>query len=308
MDAHIPGNVSLYSNPPLTDVNQWGMVIDLNTCTGCNACVIACQSENNIPIVGKEQVVNGRSMHWMRMDRYFAGDDTENPEMVTQPMMCQHCESAPCETVCPVNATVHTDDGLNVMAYNRCIGTRYCANNCPFKVRRFNFFDYNQRKVIDHEDTGLFGGLHKWNMLSEKGAADTLKMQKNPNVTVRMRGVMEKCSLCQQRIAEARIATKVKAGASDDVSIPADSFKTACQQACPAEAIVFGDIKNPDSKVSKLREQDKNYRLLEYLNIGVRVSYLARLRNPNPKMPDAGRVSGESGGEGHAVSHNGGHA
>jgi molybdopterin-containing oxidoreductase family iron-sulfur binding subunit len=206
-----------------------------------------------------------------------------------------------------VNATVHSEDGLNVMAYNRCIGTRYCANNCPFKVRRFNFFDYNQRKVIDHEG-GLFSGLHKWNMISEKGSPDTLKMQKNPNVTVRMRGVMEKCSFCVQRIEEARIATKVRAGASDRVSIPADSFKTACQQACPAGAIVFGDIKNPESKVSRLRAQDKNYRLLEYLNIGVRVSYLARLRNPNPKMPDAGKVGGGSEGEGHPVSHHGGHA
>jgi molybdopterin-containing oxidoreductase family iron-sulfur binding subunit len=222
-------------------------------------------------------------------------------------MMCQHCEGAPCESVCPVNATVHDEEGLNVMAYNRCVGTRYCSNNCPFKVRRFNFFDYQQRQVVDHSP-GFFSGLHKWNLLAPKGSADTLKMQKNPNVTVRMRGVMEKCSLCQQRIAEARIATKVHAGASDKVSIPADSFKTACQQACPAEAIVFGDISNPESKVSKLREQDRNYRLLEYLNIGVRVSYLARLRNPNPKMPDAGRVSGGTGEEGHAVSHNGAHA
>ena len=203
-------------------------------------------------------------------------------------MLCQHCENAPCEQVCPVNATVHTNDGLNVMAYNRCIGTRYCANNCPFKVRRFNFFDYNQRPItpVKVPILGEVGGL--WlGPLTEKGTPDTIKMQKNPNVTVRMRGVMEKCSFCSQRIAEARIAQKVKAGASDNVKIPVDSFTTACAQSCPTGAIVFGDITDPNSRVSKLKEQEKNYRLLNYLNVKARVSYLARLRNPNPKMPDA---------------------
>ena len=286
MDAELPkgGNTSLYSHPPLDNIHQWGMVVDLNTCTGCNACVTACQAENNTPIVGKEQVINGREMHWMRMDRYFASEnetDIEDPEMVTQPMMCQHCENAPCETVCPVNATVHSDDGLNVMAYNRCIGTRYCANNCPFKVRRFNFFDYNQRDIRT---------LKTWNLLSEKGTPNTTKMQKNPNVTVRMRGVMEKCTYCVQRVQEAKIGAKVKAGATDDVRIPADAFKSACQQACPTEAIVFGDTKNPDSTVSKLKAKERNYRLLEYLNVNTRTSYLARLRNPNPKMPGASKV------------------
>jgi molybdopterin-containing oxidoreductase family iron-sulfur binding subunit len=297
-DEEIPkgGYPSIYTHPPLDMPNQWGMTIDLSVCTGCTTCMIACQSENNVPIVGKEQVINGRSMHWMRNDRYFVSDQPDlqedlreyasDPEMVMQPMLCQHCENAPCETVCPVNATIHSPDGLNVMAYNRCIGTRYCANNCPFKVRRFNFFDYNQRPIekVDVPILGKISGLHL-GPLTEKGSPETIKMQKNPNVTVRMRGVMEKCTFCVQRIQEARIATKVKAGASDNVRIPADSFTTACAQACPTDAIVFGDISNPESRVSKLKAQQKNYRLLEYLNVNARVSYLARLRNPNMKMP-----------------------
>jgi molybdopterin-containing oxidoreductase family iron-sulfur binding subunit len=278
------------------------MAIDLNTCTGCSACMVACQAENNIPIVGKEQVINGREMHWIRTDRYFASDTQgeDEPEMVSQPMLCQHCENAPCETVCPVNATVHSEDGLNVMAYNRCIGTRYCANNCPFKVRRFNFFDYNQRKIQD-------GGLYEWNLLSEKGSPDTVKMQKNPNVTVRMRGVMEKCTFCVQRIQEAKIAAKVSARDSDDIKIPADAFKVACQQACPNDAIVFGDVANEESRVFKLKQAERGYRLLEYLNVKTRMWYLARIRNPNPKMPDAAKLGGYSlpvehghgGGHGH---------
>jgi molybdopterin-containing oxidoreductase family iron-sulfur binding subunit len=292
---------SLYSHPPLTEPQQWGMSVDLNVCTGCSACVIACQAENNIPVVGKLQVAHGRAMHWIRIDRYFAsakpfnednGEFPQDPEMVHQPMMCQHCENAPCETVCPVNATVHSEDGLNVMAYNRCVGTRYCANNCPFKVRRFNFFDYNQRPVGKKRIAGQFGIYEEYIApFTEKGAPDVTKMQKNPNVTVRMRGVMEKCTFCVQRVEEAKIAAHARVGASGgDLRIPRDSFTSACAQACPHEAIVFGDVKDPESKVSKMKAADRNYRLLDYLNVKARTSYLARIRNPNPKMPDAGSI------------------
>jgi MoCo/4Fe-4S cofactor protein with predicted Tat translocation signal len=288
---------SIYTHPPLDAPQQWGMSIDLNVCTGCSACVIACQAENNIPVVGKLQVAHGRVMHWIRIDRYYAsrkpfnqdrGEWPENPEVVHQPMPCQHCENAPCETVCPVNATIHSEDGLNVMAYNRCIGTRYCSNNCPFKVRRFNYFDYNQRPVGKRKVAGALSIYEEYFApLTTKGAPDIIKMQKNPNVTVRMRGVMEKCTFCVQRIEEAKIAALARAGASADKRIPRDSFTTACAQACPTGAIVFGDIKDPESRVSKMKQQDRNYRLLDYLNVVARTSYLARVRNPNPKMPDA---------------------
>jgi len=288
---------SIHSHPPLDAPQQWGMSIDLNVCTGCSACVIACQAENNVPVVGKLQVAHGRIMHWLRIDRYYAsrkpynqdrGDWPENPEVVHQPMPCQHCENAPCETVCPVNATVHSEDGLNVMAYNRCVGTRYCSNNCPFKVRRFNYFDYNQRPVGKRKVVGALNIYEEYFApLTTKGAPDIIKMQKNPNVTVRMRGVMEKCTFCVQRIEEAKIAAHARAGASADTRIPRDSFTTACAQACPTGAIVFGDIKDSESRVSKMKGQDRNYRLLDYLNVVARTSYLARIRNPNPKMPDA---------------------
>jgi len=292
---------SIYSHPPLTGAQQWGMTVDLNVCTGCSACVIACQAENNIPVVGKLQVAHGRAMHWIRIDRYFAsakpfnednGEFPQDPEIVHQPMMCQHCENAPCETVCPVNATIHSEDGLNVMAYNRCVGTRYCANNCPFKVRRFNFFDYNQRPVGKKKIAGQFGIYEEYIApFTQKGAPDITKMQKNPNVTVRMRGVMEKCSFCVQRIEEAKIAAHVRAGTSGaEARIPRDSFTSACAQACPHEAIVFGDTKDPESKVSKMKAGDRNYRLLDYLNVKARTSYLGRIRNPNPKMPDAANI------------------
>jgi MoCo/4Fe-4S cofactor protein with predicted Tat translocation signal len=301
-DEELPSKLpSLYAHPALNSEQQWGMAVDLNVCTGCSACVIACQAENNIPVVGKLQVSHGRAMHWMRIDRYYAsekgfdqdrGQYPENPEMVHEPMMCQHCENAPCETVCPVNATVHSEDGLNVMAYNRCVGTRYCANNCPFKVRRFNFFDYNQRPVGKKKIAGQFGTYHEYlGPLTEKGAPDIVKLQKNPNVTVRMRGVMEKCTYCVQRIEEAKIAQHVRVGTSGgDLRIPRDSFTSACAEACPNEAIVFGDIADPQSRVSKMKQQDRNYRLLQYLNVNTRTSYLARIRNPNPKMPDAKQI------------------
>ena len=313
MDAHIPKNVSLYRNPDLSttkdpehpekvamEPHAWGMTVDLSACTGCSACMVACQAENNIPIVGKRQVIDGREMHWIRTDRYFASEgdkDMDDPELVSQPMMCQHCENAPCETVCPVNATVHSEDGLNVMAYNRCIGTRYCANNCPFKVRRFNFFDYNERKLPE---------LRKWNLVSERGMEDSLKMQKNPNVTVRMRGVMEKCTFCVQRIQEAKIATKVAVRDSSEVKIPTDAFTVACAQVCPTSAITFGNIKDPESAVSKIITSERSYRLLEYLNIGTRVHYLARIKNPNMKMPGVEKIGAAlKSHHGHGEPHGG---
>jgi molybdopterin-containing oxidoreductase family iron-sulfur binding subunit len=300
-DEELPPKLpTLYRHPPLNAEQQWGMSVDLNVCTGCSACVIACQAENNIPVVGKLQVSHGRAMHWIRIDRYYASEKQfdqdrrewpENPEIVHEPMMCQHCENAPCETVCPVNATVHSEDGLNVMAYNRCVGTRYCANNCPFKVRRFNYFDYNQRPVGKKKISGQFGIYEEYIApLTKKGAPDLSKLQKNPNVTVRMRGVMEKCTFCVQRIEEAKIAAHVRAGPSNNTRIPRDSFTSACAQACPNEAIVFGDITDPESRVAQMKKQDRNYRLLEYLNVNTRTSYLARIRNPNPKMPDAQNI------------------
>ncbi|MSU24771.1 MAG: 4Fe-4S dicluster domain-containing protein [Opitutus sp.] len=291
--AQIPRGGSLYDNPSLDGHHQWGMSIDLNTCIGCNACVVACQAENNIPIVGKEQVMRGREMHWIRLDRYyssgtadagaFGGEGNrelpEDPQVSLQPIACMQCELAPCEIVCPVNATVHDEEGINVMAYNRCIGTRYCANNCPYKVRRFNFFDYNERSL-----DSLYLG-----QLGPSGMPELVKMVKNPEVSVRMRGVMEKCTYCIQRIQNGKIQHKVKvaqAGSPGDVVVPDGTIKTACQQVCPVEAIVFGNILDEKSAVSQAKARAHDYSLLGYLNIRPRTTYLGKLRNPNPQMPD----------------------
>ncbi len=316
-DAHAPPNVYLYepkssatfhpgkdgkAQPLINDeIHQWGMSIDLSACMGCTACLVACQSENNIPIVGKEQVARGREMHWIRMDRYFAAQkdntfDADNPALVPQPVACVQCESAPCETVCPVNATVHTEDGLNAMAYNRCIGTRYCANNCPYKARRFNYFDYNKRNpLIAHNlYKGPFG---------EKTVGDADHLQKNPNVTVRMRGVMEKCTYCVQRLKDSVIRQKrgqkqeaLAAGKPSTemevnihtLRIPVDSVKTACQEACPAGAITFGNLLDKEKgAVGRSKAIERNYDLLNYIGTRPRTSYLARVKNPNENMPDA---------------------
>ncbi len=288
-----PRGNSLYQNPKYDGVHQWGMSIDLTTCIGCNACVVACQSENNIPIVGRDQVIRGRSMHWIRIDRYysdgkidaaaFGGEANqtlpEDPQISVQPIACMQCELAPCEMVCPVNATIHDEEGLNVMAYNRCVGTRYCANNCPYKVRRFNYFDWNLREI---------GSFYE-GPVGPKGMPELVKMAKNPDVTVRMRGVMEKCTYCVQRIENGKIQWKVKmaqAGTPGEVVVPDGHIKTACQQVCPVEAIAFGNILDENSAVSRAKAQEKDYGLLAYLNTRPRTTYLGRLRNPNPAMPD----------------------
>ena len=332
---------SLYPNPldeaKKTALHQWGMTVDLNSCVGCGTCILACQSENNIPIVGKDQVLRGREMHWLRVDRYFTTDPKtkniqkgvippifdsssdmnqtdekqqfanwiDDVQAVNQPMMCQHCETAPCENVCPVAATVHDQEGLNVMAYNRCIGTRYCSNNCPYKVRRFNYLDFNKRPLSElkgpmystamngHKTAGELDIVRWWrdpnSGMRTEDEWDLIKLSKNPDVTVRMRGVMEKCTFCTQRIEHAKISQKAKAGASDNVRLTEAAGtipKTACQQACPAGAIVFGDVSDAESMVSKLKLSSLNYSVLGDLLTKPRTTYLARVRNPNPAMPD----------------------
>lgn len=316
VDSHAPKNISLYKQedrqgqPLLSDkLHQWGMSIDLSSCMGCNACLVACQAENNIPIVGKTQLAQGREMHWIRMDRYFAAQthedsegnkivDEDNLEMIPQPVACVQCESAPCETVCPVNATVHSEDGLNTMAYNRCIGTRYCANNCPYKVRRFNFFDYNKRNPL------VAHNLY-WGPLGETQVGTSAHLQRNPNVTVRMRGVMEKCTYCVQRLKDAKIRQKrgqkmaaLETGDSASTAVtaamlrvPVDSVKVACQEACPADAMTFGNLLDKEaSTMVRAKGVERNYDLLQYIGTAPRTSYLARVKNPNPAMPGSQRI------------------
>ena len=338
--SHTPANISIYNNPynkgpenaqpgsAYSKDQQWAMTIDQQTCTGCGACTIACQSENNIPVVGKKEVAKGREMTWIRVDRYFAGTDFNDPSaMHHQPVACVHCENAPCETVCPVNATVHGPEGINYMVYNRCIGTRYCANNCPYKVRRYNFFEYGWHKFNGDyyfkgaieavaPDRGGITGSGKHNKVNpnlipprlRQKLDDITKMQQNPDVSVRSRGVMEKCSYCIQRINAARYETRLK-GLD---KVPDGFFQTACQQACPSGSITFGDMLDAQSQVARTRAHPRSYLLLGYVNTRPRTSHMLRVMNPNPALCDAARKHrwehpfhhGPAGGhdeKGHAV-------
>jgi molybdopterin-containing oxidoreductase family iron-sulfur binding subunit len=268
LDSPPPRALPLWSQVDYSKGHQWGMCVDLNACTGCSACVVACMAENNVPVVGKREVWRGREMFWLRIDRYYVdradiGASPDNPATIHEPLMCVHCEEAPCENVCPVNATTHGPEGLNEMAYNRCIGTRYCANNCPYKVRKFNYLNWHNDSVW--KETG--------------GLPESLQMQQNPNVTVRFRGVMEKCTYCVQRIQSEKIRAKRELRELRDGQI-----RTACQQTCPADAIVFGDLNDMSSQVTKASRTDRRFGLLAELGTRPRTTYLGKVRNPNPEM------------------------
>ena len=260
-ESHHPHVPSFYKKPEFPGYH-WGMAVDLNKCTGCSTCVIACQAENNIPVVGKNEVIRKHEMHWMRIDRYFEGDD-KNPSIQMQPVMCQHCDYAPCENVCPVAATNHSSEGINQMAYNRCIGTRYCENNCPYKVRRFNWYDYTKADPIRNNEFDVAGLTN-----------DLSRMVLNPDVTVRSKGVIEKCSFCFQRIVEAKNSAKLKQHPLYDGEV-----RPACAQSCPSDAIVFGDMNDRDSKISELIKDKRSYVLLKELNTLPSVFYLAKIKN-----------------------------
>jgi MoCo/4Fe-4S cofactor protein with predicted Tat translocation signal len=310
--SHVAHRLSMWEETNLDGAKyRWAMTIDLSACTGCSACVVACQAENNIPVVGKDQVARGREMHWIRIDRYFKGGDARKPDAYrVQPVTCLHCENAPCEQVCPVAATVHDKDGINNMVYNRCIGTRYCSNNCPYKVRRFNFFDYHVRSKSREE--GILKTQPDYYVTFAPN--DWTKMQFNPEVTVRMRGIMEKCSFCTQRIQAAKISSKNKwvraggtAGGTETNSIADGTIQTACQQACPTGAIAFGDLNVDGSDVLQLQRTKRSYDLLEELNTKPRLKYLARVDNPAVEHGEApaaghGKAEGPEGHGGHAAA------